>query len=194
MSLTSYQAAPPRVSNMSIQGTKANPKNDCRCTIACKEALAATNCVGKIYAARFERGKQTFQRSSVVERSAVNRLVVGSNPTAGANAPIEDEAHLPRNARGEEARLREKPQEPAKIKAVGPIGNGDLVAHNEKSERRANAMNDRPITQPLYYYTTSELFLRPAANADQHMRRQRFQTFPETSMRPAGHSVAKFHP
>src|SRR6266849_5835422 len=85
MSLTSYQAAPPRVSNMSIQGTKANPKNDCRCTIACKEALAATNCVGKIYAARFERGKQTFQRSSVVERSAVNRLVVGSNPTAGAN-------------------------------------------------------------------------------------------------------------
>ena len=25
-----------------------------------------------------------FQRSSVVERSAVNRLVVGSNPTAGA--------------------------------------------------------------------------------------------------------------
>src|SRR5207237_9512760 len=27
-----------------------------------------------------------FQRSSVVERSAVNRLVVGSNPTAGANA------------------------------------------------------------------------------------------------------------
>src|SRR5713226_8286317 len=73
MSLTSYQAAPPRVSNMSIQGTKANPKNDCRCTITCKEALAATNCAGKIYAAaRFERGKQTFQRSSVVERSAVN--------------------------------------------------------------------------------------------------------------------------
>jgi hypothetical protein len=26
-----------------------------------------------------------IQRSSVVERSAVNRLVVGSNPTAGAN-------------------------------------------------------------------------------------------------------------
>src|SRR5712692_8585063 len=74
--------------------------------------------------------------------------------------PIDDEAHLPRNARGEEARLREKPQEPAKIKAVGPIGNGDLVARDEKSERRANAMNDRPITQPLYYIT-SELF--PAA-------------------------------
>ena len=28
---------------------------------------------------------KTIQRSSVVERSAVNRLVVGSNPTAGAN-------------------------------------------------------------------------------------------------------------
>src|SRR6266705_962740 len=27
---------------------------------------------------------ETIQRSSVVERSAVNRLVVGSNPTAGA--------------------------------------------------------------------------------------------------------------
>ncbi len=27
---------------------------------------------------------KTIQRSSVVERSAVNRLVVGSNPTAGA--------------------------------------------------------------------------------------------------------------
>ena len=29
--------------------------------------------------------RATIQRSSVVERSAVNRLVVGSNPTAGAN-------------------------------------------------------------------------------------------------------------
>jgi hypothetical protein len=29
-------------------------------------------------------GIQKIQRSSVVERSAVNRLVVGSNPTAGA--------------------------------------------------------------------------------------------------------------
>src|SRR5712692_6625908 len=107
--------------------------------------------------------------------------------------PIDDEARLPRNARGEEARLREKPQEPAKIKAVGPIGNGDLVARDEKSERRANAMNDRAITQPLYYIT-SELFLRPAANADQHMRRAALPNIPETSMRPAGHSVAKFHP
>src|SRR5712692_5585755 len=142
MSLTSYQAAPPRVSNMSIQGTKANPKNDCRCTITCKEALAATNCAGKIYAARFERGKQTFQRSSVVERSAVNRLVVGSNPTAGANFPSTMKPHLPRNARGEEARLREKPQEPAKIRAVGPLGNSDLVARDEKSERRR--CNDGP--------------------------------------------------
>jgi hypothetical protein len=30
-----------------------------------------------------------IQRSSVVERSAVNRLVVGSNPTAGAKSWIE---------------------------------------------------------------------------------------------------------
>jgi hypothetical protein len=29
--------------------------------------------------------RKKIQRSSVVERSAVNRLVVGSNPTAGAN-------------------------------------------------------------------------------------------------------------
>jgi hypothetical protein len=29
-----------------------------------------------------------FQRSSVVERSAVNRLVVGSNPTAGARCNL----------------------------------------------------------------------------------------------------------
>src|SRR5439155_275521 len=29
---------------------------------------------------------EKIQRSSVVERSAVNRLVVGSNPTAGANS------------------------------------------------------------------------------------------------------------
>ena len=34
----------------------------------------------------FFRGKKgKIQRSSVVERSAVNRLVVGSSPTAGAN-------------------------------------------------------------------------------------------------------------
>src|SRR5881227_985716 len=32
-----------------------------------------------------------IQRSSVVERSAVNRLVVGSNPTAGAKSCIERE-------------------------------------------------------------------------------------------------------
>ena len=33
------------------------------------------------------RAVDTFRRSSVVERAAVNRLVVGSNPTAGANFP-----------------------------------------------------------------------------------------------------------
>ena len=33
---------------------------------------------------RAQSSAKTIQRSSVVERSAVNRLVVGSNPTAGA--------------------------------------------------------------------------------------------------------------
>src|SRR5438105_5202566 len=52
-------------------------------TTAIKLRLAVRYCVGKIYAPQLsERG--TIQRSSVVERSAVNRLVVGSNPTAGA--------------------------------------------------------------------------------------------------------------
>ena len=46
-----------------------------------KEALAVTDRAGKIYA---PQPREKIQRSSVVERSAVNRLVVGSNPTAGA--------------------------------------------------------------------------------------------------------------
>ena len=44
--------------------------------------LAARDSLGKLYSRR--RAKNLIQRSSVVERSAVNRLVVGSNPTAGA--------------------------------------------------------------------------------------------------------------
>ena len=47
-----------------------------------KEALAAVDGAGKIHIPQPQRKK--IQRSSVVERSAVNRLVVGSNPTAGA--------------------------------------------------------------------------------------------------------------
>src|SRR5207248_8980745 len=43
---------------------------------ACRDRSAAQNC-----RAQFQF---SIQRSSVVERSAVNRLVVGSNPTAGA--------------------------------------------------------------------------------------------------------------
>jgi len=42
-----------------------------------------------------------------------------------------------------------------------------------KNPSAADAMTDRAITQPLYYIT-SELFLRPAANADQQMRRAAF--------------------
>ena len=45
-------------------------------------ALAAAYRAGKIHAPQPREKK--IQRSSVVERSAVNRLVVGSNPTAGA--------------------------------------------------------------------------------------------------------------
>ena len=45
-------------------------------------ALAETSRPRKLYGA--STGAHQFQRSSVVERSAVNRLVVGSNPTAGA--------------------------------------------------------------------------------------------------------------
>src|SRR6266480_4249624 len=48
--------------------------------------LAAGASVRKIYARPSEEIRNTFQRSSVVERSAVNRLVVGSNPTAGAKS------------------------------------------------------------------------------------------------------------
>jgi putative endonuclease len=43
--------------------------------------------MGKIYAAKIGVAK-TIQSSSVVERSAVNRLVVGSNPTSGAKFSI----------------------------------------------------------------------------------------------------------
>src|SRR5437773_5563399 len=46
--------------------------------------LAARATVRKVYARPSGEIRNTFQRSSVVERSAVNRLVVGSNPTAGA--------------------------------------------------------------------------------------------------------------
>src|SRR5205823_3901433 len=46
--------------------------------------LAVSSCVGNLSA--HTEGEQMIQRSSVVERSAVNRLVVGSNPTAGARS------------------------------------------------------------------------------------------------------------
>ena len=49
--------------------------------------LTDSNLPPHIAQARFTLRNQErkIQRSSVVERSAVNRLVVGSNPTAGAN-------------------------------------------------------------------------------------------------------------
>ena len=49
-----------------------------RTVVIIKLLLAVGKRLSHIYRA------QPIQRSSVVERSAVNRLVVGSNPTAGA--------------------------------------------------------------------------------------------------------------
>ena len=48
-----------------------------------QRSLAVGTPVGKIYGPVVRWGV-TIQSSSVVERSAVNRLVVGSNPTSGA--------------------------------------------------------------------------------------------------------------
>ena len=90
MSLTSYQTAPPRVLEERV----------CR-SLAAKQTQSGFSS-GKSVARGKERtcchgaGEQdirssaptqvTFLSSSVVERSAVNRLVVGSNPTSGATA------------------------------------------------------------------------------------------------------------
>src|SRR6266478_9369273 len=50
-----------------------------------KRRLPCTNGEARVCSA----SPKAIQRSSVVERSAVNRLVVGSNPTAGApGAPV----------------------------------------------------------------------------------------------------------
>src|SRR5438105_4041542 len=46
------------------------------------------------------------------------------------------------------ARLREKAEEPAKIKTVDPIRNRNLVA-SQKSERRTDAMDRRAIPEIL---------------------------------------------
>jgi hypothetical protein len=49
----------------------------------CEETLATPDGAGQH--SHSATAEKEIQRSSVVERSAVNRLVVGSNPTAGAN-------------------------------------------------------------------------------------------------------------
>ncbi len=54
----------------------------CRGLVAKSETCPLTQCRQDIRSR--SRTDKTIQRSSVVERSAVNRLVVGSNPTAGA--------------------------------------------------------------------------------------------------------------
>jgi len=65
--------------------------------------------------------------------------------------------------------LREKAKQPAKIKAIRPIGNGDLIAGQEP-QGRADAVNRRPVIKPLYYIV-SELFLRAVADCDDNVRR-----------------------
>ena len=56
------------------RGFKSRPRNQ----ITCRARSRAQTVKPLI-------GRTAFQSSSVVERSAVNRLVVGSNPTSGAN-------------------------------------------------------------------------------------------------------------
>src|SRR6266446_1774323 len=81
MSLTSYQTAPPRdLERPIITGFAANA-NDEFAVVACGQNTC--RCDLQRQGIR-PLGGRKFQRSSVVERSAVNRLVVGSNPTAGA--------------------------------------------------------------------------------------------------------------
>src|SRR5689334_6090868 len=82
MSLTSYQTAPPRALESLNYGRLQTQRNDeFHRPSSPDKVLAGSAFRGKVYA----RSGGIIQRSSVVERSAVNRLVVGSNPTAGAN-------------------------------------------------------------------------------------------------------------
>ena len=66
---------------MRDRGFKFRPRNHG----ANKRGLAVRGHLRKIAAPYLQ---VVIQRSSVVERSAVNRLVVGSNPTAGAKLTV----------------------------------------------------------------------------------------------------------
>src|SRR5437588_8959012 len=66
-----------------LKAAGSNPAPATKSILQIWKRLAARDSLGKLYSRR--RAKNLIQRSSVVERSAVNRLVVGSNPTAGAN-------------------------------------------------------------------------------------------------------------
>jgi hypothetical protein len=70
----------PRPRNRGFKSGPAQPIL-CRCLPGAKAGLPFAAACAK-FTRQFTENR--FQRSSVVERSAVNRLVVGSNPTAGA--------------------------------------------------------------------------------------------------------------
>jgi hypothetical protein len=65
-----------------LKAAGSNPAPATKSILQIWKRLAARDSLAKLYARR--PAKNLIQRSSVVERSAVNRLVVGSNPTAGA--------------------------------------------------------------------------------------------------------------
>ena len=67
-----------------LKAAGSNPAPATKSILQIWNRLAARDSLGKLYARR--PAKNLIQRSSVVERSAVNRLVVGSNPTAGAES------------------------------------------------------------------------------------------------------------
>ena len=74
-----------------------------------------------------------------------------------------------RQSRNKSARLRKQSPKPAEKDAVRPVGNCDLIAR-EETERRADAMDCRPIRQ-IFAQIMTEFFLCAAANRDDHLCR-----------------------
>src|SRR5262249_30092185 len=72
-----------------------------------------------------------------------------------------------RGPRDEDARLREKTEQPAKIKTIGPIWNFHLLAR-EKPEGGPDAVDRRPGRQS-FAQIIAELFLWPTADRYDHM-------------------------
>src|SRR6202163_5141512 len=82
MSLTSYQPAPPRALIMPMRRAESNSKKRLPICVRGRKSHLPQE-MGRAKFTPLTRRQTKIQRSSVVERSAVNRLVVGSNPTAG---------------------------------------------------------------------------------------------------------------